>query len=356
MRERLDREKRTRESSEKIKKQIDESVHSKAFTGSTISGSNQPPMRLRVGRNPLDGRQNQSVEVVRQKRGSEEEEVYVPKGVKLPQPKELLLKPRIEDYNENIFDALDAQVREHLCVQTTKQICHEKPDSHRCQTFCKILVNGLYCAKFLKKASCLFTPQKVLIPNYEVAAHHQNKKKISLFIEPMYTLAIPNPSFAEDPKAGEPEYFLRPQSQLFISKLAEKWELIIFSSRKAEQLRSLVETLDPLKTAIRFVLDRRHCSITNQKKCIKDLATVQNVSLDHAIIMDYKPQNVAFSLDNALIALHWNGVEEDQELVPGLFDRLDHLTKQPSLLDALRRTTQYPELLSQIYKPPTTIN
>ncbi len=172
----------------------------------------------------------------------------------------------------------------------------------------------------------------------------------------MYTLAIPNPSYSEETKSEEPEYFLRPHSQQFICKLAEKWEVIIYSSRKAEQLASLVESLDPLKTAIKFVLDRRHCSITSQKKCIKDLATVQNVSLENSIIIDYKPQNVAFSLDNALIVLHWNGVEDDKELLPGLFDHLDYLSKQPSLLESLHQATQYQELLSQIYKLPTTIN
>ena len=104
------------------------------------------------------------------------------------------------------------------------------------------------------------------------------------------------------------------------------------------------------------MLDRRHCSITPQKKCVKDLATVQNVSLDSALILDYKPQNVAFSLDNALIVLHWNGVEEDSELLPGLLARLEHLAQQTDLLAALRQTTQYPELLAQIYSLSTTPN
>lgn len=355
VRERQEREKRTRESSEKIKKQIDESVHSKAFTGSTISGSQQSPLRLRPARNPLDGRQHQSVELAR-RAPPEPEAVYVPRGVRLPEASGALLKPRVEGYNENVFDALDAQVRAHLVVQASKLICHAQPDAHRAETFCKLLVNGLYCAKFLARSACLFAPQKVFLPNYEVPARHQNRKKRTLFFEPLYTLAIPNPGFAADSDAGEPEYFLRPQAAQFVGRLAEHWELVVFSSRKAEQLSALVAALDPLKTAIRFVLDRRHCSITQQKKCVKDLATVQNVAPDSALILDYKPQNVAFSLDHALLVLHWNGAEDDCELLPGLLARLEHLAQQPDLLGALRQATQYPELLAQIYKLPTTPN
>ena len=176
-----------------------------------------------------------------------------------------------------------------------------------------------------------------------------------IFIEPMYTLAIPNPKYDESIRSQESEYFLRPHSNQFIAKLAEKWEVFIFSSRKSDHLSSLVQSLDPLKCNIKYVLDRRHCCITPQKKCIKDLGLLQNISIEDCLMIDYKPQNVAFSLDNSIFILHWNGSEDDNELVPGLLNHIEYLSEQPCLMDAVHKSTQYQDLLKQIYKPPTSI-
>ena len=57
-----------------------------------------------------------------------------------------------------------------------------------------------------------------------------------LFIEPMYVLAVPNPNYnTEDLEAeAQPEYFLRPNAVEFIHSISEKWEISIYSSRKAE--------------------------------------------------------------------------------------------------------------------------
>lgn len=178
-----------------------------------------------------------------------------------------------------------------------------------------------------------------------------------MFIEPVYTLAIPNPDFTPDApqqtgKTPEPEYLLRPGALEFVTKVAQDWELIIFSSRKMDQLTWLVNRLDPMKRNIRFVLDRQQCSITEHKKLVKDLETVKNHDIETSLIIDYKPQNVAVSLDSALIIMHWNGADDDKELESGIDQHLHYLASGvhglPTKVNKDRN--KYDAYLDQIYK------
>lgn len=109
--------------------------------------------------------------------------------------------------------------------------------------------------------------------------------------------------------------------------------------------------LDPLKAHIKFVLHRNNCSITHHKRCVKDLNTIQNHSKTGSLILDYKPQNVAFSLDQSIIIMHWNGAEDDKELLGGMAPYLEQLAKCSDPVTVHREKTNYPEFLAKIYKP-----
>lgn len=110
--------------------------------------------------------------------------------------------------------------------------------------------------------------------------------------------------------------------------------------------------LDPMKRNIRFVLDRQQCSITEHKKLVKDLDTVKNHDIETSLIIDYKPQNVALSLDSALIIMHWNGADDDKELESGLDQHLHYLASgvhgSPTKVNKDRN--RYDWFLDQIYK------
>lgn len=133
--------------------------------------------------------------------------------------------------------------------------------------------------------------------------------------------------------------------------MAQDWEVVIFSSRKKEIVAKLVDILDPLKAHIKFVLHRNNCNISQQKRCIKDLATIQNAGKSASMILDYKPQNVAFSLDQAVICLHWNGAEEDNELLGGLAPYFELLAKQPDPIRYHDEKSNYAGFLAKIYGP-----
>lgn len=136
--------------------------------------------------------------------------------------------------------------------------------------------------------------------------------------------------------------------------MAQDWELVVFSSRKKEVVARLVDALDPLKAHVKFVLYRNSCSITQHKRCVKDLATVQNVGKAGALILDYKPQNVAFSLEQAVIVIHWNGADDDAELMGGLAGYFELLAKQSDLVRYHGERANYAGYLAKIYKPGHT--
>lgn len=149
---------------------------------------------------------------------------------------------------------------------------------------------------------------------------------------------------------------MRPGAKEFIARVAQDWELVIFSSRKKETVSRLVDVLDPLKAHIKFVLCRNNCNVTQHKRCVKDLTTVQNSDKDSSLILDYKPQNVAFSLDNAVIIMHWNAAEDDNELMDGLAPYFEVLAKQEAPARYHRDQARYQYFLANIYKPTFKAN
>ena len=65
--------------------------------------------------------------------------------------------------------------------------------------------------------------------------------------------------------------------------------------------------------------------MTATNKCIKDLENaIEDRPLNRCLVLDYKPQNVAFCMNNSLIVVHWNGQADDREL-EGIGDYLCYL-------------------------------
>lgn len=56
-------------------------------------------------------------------------------------------------------------------------------------------------------------------------------------------------------------------------------------------------------------------------------------------------------MDSALILMHWNGSEDDKELIPGLSTHLSFLARQTDPAKVNREKMNYGQYLAQIYKP-----
>ena len=329
------------------------------------TGTTQKPVRMRVANQRptfnVIGNQHRSLDI-REPRGATatfidktpENDIYTPKLIfKGKDTKNVLLIIRTEEYKEKVFDSLTDDIKNVLFNSVQKYIFSKKVENDRIQALARIMVNGMYVNKFIRKKENLYTPQKVMLPKDGVNIYLiKVRKKNTLFIEPMYTLALENPDFdIKDKKTQELQYLLRPGAQDFIAKVAQEWEVMIFTSRKQEDISPLVDMLDPLKIHIKFVMDRNNCDISSFKRCIKDLSTIKNLNRDTAIIIDYKPQNIAYSIDNGIIVMHWNGDNSDKELMPGLIQHLSFIGRQSEPAKCLRDRANYSQLILQIYKP-----
>ena len=172
------RDKRVRDASLKLKIKI-ASNNSDGKTGTTLAQSNVSPIRLR-SRNNLDAigkRLNKSLDTDIPRYDTIEnsgllcnkDEIYKPRNIPVVvEIKNVLLKSRQEEYNENIYDSLLDHTKTELFSEVKKYINSKTKDIERQNTFSKILVNGLYCSKFINKKECIYTPQKIYLPKNEV--------------------------------------------------------------------------------------------------------------------------------------------------------------------------------------------
>jgi hypothetical protein len=167
------RDQRVREASIKLKIKIADQ------TPDSRTGTTQTPIRARSRNQPLfqiDRRQNRSFDTAMLKnaiRATETSvghaEEYLPKHKFKPvETKNILLVTRKEDFNENVFDSLTTEVKNTMFNSVHKYIFGKGYDNERIQLFAKLVVNGLYVNKFINKKENMYTPQKVMLPKYEV--------------------------------------------------------------------------------------------------------------------------------------------------------------------------------------------
>lgn len=179
-----ERERKVRESSEKIKKNMNkEEGGSQATAANTLGTSSgdaslNAQTRFRV-RAPEGGdkRVNRSLDTDVRHRSRAA-------GINLPQigegnhhlkvnpgPAEIkdkVLRPRTEEYTETIHDNLEAEIKTHLVMEIQRFVFAKQNDQERVHNFSKIMINGLYASKFLNRKTMVFTPAKVYLPKQEV--------------------------------------------------------------------------------------------------------------------------------------------------------------------------------------------
>ena len=220
----------------------------------------------------------------------------------------------------DVFSRLSPERQESLFKEAAKLGFQRVADTQRVFSFARVLANGLEMCHQLKREKCSYLPLPVTLPKQPPS----EKEKPTLFIEPIYTLALLEVSNNNEGKPVE-TYYLRPGAVEFLNKVSESWEIVLYSSRKKANLKQLVDQLDPERYNIAQVLDRSACAFTEEKKCVKDLKHIlKNRQADKCIIVDYKPQNCALCMDHMLLVMHWNGSPQDQEL-EGLQKYLSYL-------------------------------
>lgn len=171
---RASRDLRFREASNKLKVKIAEQ------SPESRTGTTQTPARARSRNQPafqISKKQNRSMDtgtmrdVLNRSQANNQEEEYSPihnHRFKVPDIKNVLLKSRKEEFNENVFDSLSTEIKQTLLTSVQKFVYSKNHDIDRLQMFAKLIINGLYVNKFLRKKENLYTPPRVMLPKDEV--------------------------------------------------------------------------------------------------------------------------------------------------------------------------------------------
>jgi len=108
-------------------------------------------------------------------------------------------------------------------------------------------------------------------------------------------------------------------------KMAKHFEIVIFIAFTAGYTLTIVQELDPKKTAISYGLGRAYCMETKDGFFIKDLKIIKNRELENIIMIDNLMHSFGLQIENGIPILEWKGDKTDTELR----DKQDYLIELP---------------------------
>lgn len=127
----------------------------------------------------------------------------------------------------------------------------------------------------------------------------------------------------------------RPRVNEFLQRMAEFYELVVFTSSIEEQANPILDVLDTQRL-ISKRLFRQNCSrsVKSLRRSVKDLSTL-NWPLSHILIIDNNPKSYVLHPTNAVPILSWSDDPYDAELMDmaPFLEKLTQVDDVRSVLD-----------------------
>jgi Dullard-like phosphatase family protein len=138
---------------------------------------------------------------------------------------------------------------------------------------------------------------------------------------------------------------IRPFAQEFLQILHKFFEIIIFTSSKAEYANPILAKLDPTGSYISFVLDRDYCTVTKKGSVVKDLRIIKNREMANMVLVDNNPNSFAHQIFNGVPILSWTGDKNDRELYFLKDLLLKLVTSEETAIEFLQEHINLPEVI-----------
>lgn len=100
----------------------------------------------------------------------------------------------------------------------------------------------------------------------------------------------------------------------FIQKIANFYEVFIFTSSAKSYAQKIVDFLDPKKKYFDGILTREDCFRAKNGKFMKDLRIIKNRDLKNIILVDDSISPFSFQINNWIPIIKWEKNKDDEEL------------------------------------------
>jgi CTD small phosphatase-like protein 2 len=119
---------------------------------------------------------------------------------------------------------------------------------------------------------------------------------------------------------------LRPFLGEFLQRMAEVYEIIVYTASADYYAQAIIRFLDPGQEIISGLLTRQNCMETKNGFVIKDLRIIRNFGLDSIVMVDNLAHSFGLQIDNGVPILEFTCNHNDREL-KYLADYLVELSK-----------------------------
>ena len=92
---------------------------------------------------------------------------------------------------------------------------------------------------------------------------------------------------------------IRPYALTFLRKMAEIFEIVIFTASVKSYADAILDEIDPEGTLITHRLYRQHCHCLNENLYVKDLR-ILNRDLAKVVLVDNAAYSYSFQLENGI--------------------------------------------------------
>ncbi|EGR29951.1 NLI interacting factor-like phosphatase family protein, putative [Ichthyophthirius multifiliis] len=141
---------------------------------------------------------------------------------------------------------------------------------------------------------------------------------------------------------------IRPFCKEFLQKIAQYWDIYIFTASQKKYANAVCDFLDPQREYIIDILTRENCMETKNGLFIKDLRIIKDKDIKKMAIVDNLSHSYGFQIENGIPILEWKGDQKDEEL-KYLINYLINLSRQDDVRIYNQKKLKLKELLNYTF-------